>query len=77
MWVGSFKIWVSSYWDVKLWSFAAWGVVLSVEHHLLNLALKPPVMAVRKGFFCVSDSRFKSKLFLKFSDSLLHSLSDL
>ena len=44
MWVGSFKSWVSPYWDVKLSSLAPSGVVLSVEHHLLNLALKSPIM---------------------------------
>ena len=56
MWVVSFKSWVSPYWDVKLLSLAPWGVVLSLEHHLLNLALKSPLMTVRKGFFCVSAS---------------------
>ena len=62
MWVGSFKSWVSPYWDVKLSSLAPSGVVLSVEHHLLDLALKSPVMTVRKEFFCVSASSVKSKL---------------
>ena len=56
MWVVSFKSWVSPYWDVKLSSLAPWGVVLSLEHHLLNLTLKSPMMTVRKGFFCVSAS---------------------
>ena len=62
IWVGSFNSWVSSYWDVKLSSLAPSGAVLSVGHHLLNLALKFPMMAVRKGFFCVSASSVKSKL---------------
>ena len=62
MWVGSFKSWVSPYWDVKLSSLAPSGVILSVEHHLLNLALKSPVMTVRKGFICLSASSVKSKL---------------
>ena len=61
MWVGSFKSWVSPYWDVKLSSLAPSGVVLSVEHHLLNLALKSSMMTVWKGFFCVSTSSVKSK----------------
>ena len=38
------------------------GVVLPVEHHLLNLALQSPMMTVRKGLFCVSASSVKSKL---------------
>ena len=56
------KIWVSEYWDVKLSSLAPSGVVLWVEHHLLNLALKSPKMRVRKGFLYVSASSVKSKL---------------
>ena len=62
IWVGSFNSWVSSYWDVKLSSLAPSGFFLSVGHHLLNLALKFPMMTVRKGFFCVSASSVKSKL---------------
>ena len=62
MWVGSCKSWVSPSWDVKLSSLAPSGVILLVEHHLLNLALKFPMMAVRKGFFFVSASSVKSKL---------------
>ena len=60
--IGSFKNWVSPYWDVKLRSLAPSGVVLLVEHYLSNLALKAPMMAVRKGFFCVSVPRVPSKL---------------
>ena len=60
--VGSFKNWVSLYGDVKLSSFAPSGVVLSVEHHLFYLALSAPWWQFRKGFFCVSTSRVKSKL---------------
>ena len=60
MWVGSFKSWVSPNWDVRLSSSS--GVVWSVEHHLLNLALKSPMRAVREGFFCVSASTVESKL---------------
>ena len=62
MWVGSFKSWVSPYWDVSCQAWSHSGVVLLVEHHLLNLALKSPMMTVRKGFFCVSASNVKSKL---------------
>ena len=62
MWVASFKSWVSPYSDVQLSSLAPSGVVLSVEHYLLNLALKLPMMTVRKGFFYVSASSVKSKL---------------
>ena len=62
MWFGSFKSLVSPYWHVKLSSLAPSGVVLSVKHHLLNLALKSPMMTVRKEFFCVSASSVKSKL---------------
>ena len=60
--VGSFKNWVSPYWDVKLRSLAPSGVVLLVEHYLSNLALKAPMMTVRKGFFCVSVPRVPSRL---------------
>ena len=56
MWVGSFKNWVSPHWDVKLSSLAPSGVVLLVEHHLLNLALKSPIMTSAKWFFSVSAS---------------------
>lgn len=62
MWVGFFKSWIRPYWDGKLSSLAPSGVVLSVEHRLLNLAWKSPMMTVRKGFFCVSGSSVKSKL---------------
>ena len=60
--IGSFKNWVSPYWDVKLRSLAPSGVVLLVEHYLSNLALKAPMMTVRNGFFCVSVPRVPSKL---------------
>ena len=62
MWVVSFKNRVSSYWDVKLSSLAPSGVVLSVEHHLVNLAWKSQMTTVRKGFFCVRALSVKSKL---------------
>ena len=58
----SFERWISPYWDVKLSSLAPLGVVLSVEQHLLNLALKFPMMAIRRRLFCVSASSVKSKL---------------
>ena len=61
MWLGSFKSWVSPYWDVKLKSLAPSGVVLLVEHHLLNLTLKSPMMTVKNRFFCVSALSVKSK----------------
>ena len=44
MWIASFKGWVSQYWDVMLSSLAPLGVVLSIEHHLLNLVLKSTMM---------------------------------
>ena len=56
----SFERWVSPYWDVKLSSLAPLGVVLSVEQHLLNLALKFPMMTIRRRLFCASS--VKSKL---------------
>ena len=62
MWVGSFKSWDSLCWHIKLSSLAPSGVVLLVEHHLLNLTLTSPMMTVRMGFFCVSSSSVKSKL---------------
>ena len=46
--VGSFKNWVSPYWDVKLRSLAPSGVVLLVEHYLSNLVLKASMMIVAK-----------------------------
>ena len=70
MWVGSFKSRVSPYRNVKLSSMALSGVVLLVEYHLLNLALKSPMMTVRKGFFGVSASSVKPK----FQNRCIHSL---
>ena len=51
MWVGSFKIWGSPCWDVKMSSLASSGAVLSVEHHLLNLAFKVRLSSSKKKLF--------------------------
>ena len=56
MWVVSLKFWVNSYGDAELSSLDPSGVILSVEHHLLNLALKFSMVTVRKVFFCESVS---------------------
>ena len=68
MWVSSFKSWVSPYWDVKLLSLAALGVVLLVEHHLLILALSSPMMTIYASVI--------SKLFFKFLNSSLNCLGN-
>ena len=49
--VGSFKNWVSPYWEVKLRSLAPSGVVLLVEHYLSNLVLKASMMIVAKCIY--------------------------
>ena len=64
MWVGSFKSWVSPYWDVKLWTLAPSGVVLCFigRTPFIKLALKSPMMTVIKGLYCIGASSVKSKL---------------
>ena len=64
MWVGSFKSWVSPYWDVKLSALASSGVALCFigRTPFIKLALKPPMMTVMKGLYCINASSVKPKL---------------
>ena len=62
IWVGSLKVKLV---HIEMLSCQAWllqVLLFLVEHHLLNLPLKSPMMTVRKGFFYVSASNVKSKL---------------
>ena len=45
-------------------------VILSLDHRLLCFTLKSPIIIVRNRLFYVNTSRIRSKLLMKFSNSL-------
>ena len=76
-WVGSLINWYNPNCEAILSIVLPSKLVLSCLCHVLDFALKFPMVVIRNGFFCTRISKVISKLSEKFSNSSWDWLRDL